>query len=127
MISMEIRELIKTNYDAGMSVKAICNAFRVGKSSVYRFKQRDRETGTIEPTCQNCGRKSEVCDEKLKELDTLIAENPDITLTEIKEQMRLSIQKSQIGNIIRLKLGYRYKKRWYMPVNVIEQTLKQSV
>jgi transposase len=119
---MEIRKLIKENYDAGMSVKTICNTFRVGKSSVYRFKERYLETGTIEPTYQNCGRKPEVCAEKLEEMDALIAGNPDITLTEIKEEMHLSIQKSQISNIVRLKLGYRYKKRWYMPVNVIGQT-----
>lgn len=117
---MEIRKLIKENYDAGMSVKAICNTFQVGKSSVYRFKERDHEAGTIEPAYQNCGRKPEVCAEKLEEMDALIAGNPDITLAEIKEKMHLSIQKSQISNIVRLKLGYRYKKRWYMPVSVIE-------
>jgi transposase len=96
-----------------MSVKGICDAFRVGKSSVYRFKQRERETGTIEPTNSNCGRKSEVCAKKMKEFDVLIFGNSDITLTEVKEQMHLSIQKSQISNIIRKKLGYRYKKMVY--------------
>jgi transposase len=110
-----------------MSVETISKAFQVGKASIYRFKQREKETGTIDPTYQNCGRKAEVCAEKLEEMNHLIAENSDITLMEIKEQMHLSIQKSQISNIVRLKLGYRYKKRWYMPVSVTEQTLKQSV
>ena len=31
--------------------------------------------------------------------------------------MHLSIQKSEISNILRNKLGLRYKKRWYMPAN----------
>lgn len=121
MMAIEIRRLIKANYDAGMSVEAISKTFQVSKASIYRFKQREKETGTIDPTYQNCGRKPEVCAEKLKEMDNLIVENPDITLTEIKERMHLSIQKSQISNIVRLKLGYRYKKRWYMPVSVTEQ------
>lgn len=119
---MEIRKLIKANYDAGMSVEAISKAFQVGKASIYRFKQREKETGTIDPTYQNCGRKPEVCAEKLEEMENLISGNSDITLAEIKEQMHLSIQKSQISNIVRLKLGYRYKKRCYMPVSVTEQT-----
>lgn len=122
MIAMEIRKLIKANYNAGMSVEAISKAFQVGKASIYRFKQREKETGTIDPTYQNCGRNPEVCAEKLGEMDNLIAGNPDITLAEIKEQMHLSIQKSQISNIVRFKLGYRYKKRWYMPVSATEQT-----
>ena len=122
MIPMGIRKLIKMNYDAGMSVETISKAFQVGKASIYRFKQREKGTGTIEPTYQNCGRKPEVCTEKLEEMDALIAERPDITLMEIKEHMHLSIQKSEISNIVRLKLGYRYKKRWYTPVNVTERT-----
>ena len=119
---MEVRKLIKANYDTGMPVKEISIIFRVGKSSIYRMRQMERETGTIEPAYQKCGRKPEVCGERLEELDALIAVNPDITLMEIKERMYLSIQKSEISNILRLKLGYRYKKRWYMPVSVTEQT-----
>ena len=56
-------------------MEAISKAFEVGKASIYRFEQRKKETGTIDPTYQNCGRKPEVCAEKLDEIDSLIAGN----------------------------------------------------
>lgn len=40
-------------------------------------------------------------------METLIAENPDITLAELKEAMHLSIQKSEISNLLSNKLGLR--------------------
>lgn len=43
-------------------------------------------------------------------MDLLVKENPDITLAEIREAMHLSIQKSEISDILRNKLGLRYKK-----------------
>lgn len=121
MIPMNIRKVIKADYDEGIKVSEISKVVRVSQSAIYRLLQKERDTGSIEPTYQNSGRKSEVDAEKLATIDTLISENPDITLSEIKESMNLSIQKSEISNIIRIKLGFRFKKRWYMPVNATEQ------
>ncbi len=118
---MDIRKVIKADYAEGIKVFVISKAVRASQSAIYRLLQKERDTGSIEPTYQNSGRKSEVDAEKLATMDTLISENPDITLSEIKERMNLSIQKSEISNIVRFKLGFRYKKRWYMPVNVTEQ------
>lgn len=117
MIPMEIRKIIVADYDEGMEIKSISRAVRVSTSAIYRLLAKKQKTGTIEPSYENSGRQSEVTPDKLKEMESLIAENPDITLAEIKEAMHLSIQKSEISNILRNKLGFRYKKRWYMPAN----------
>lgn len=114
---MEIRKIIVADYDEGMEIKSISRAVRVSTSAIYRLLAKKQKTGTIEPSYENSGRQSEVTPDKLKEMESLIAENPDITLAEIKEAMHLSIQKSEISNILRNKLGFRYKKRWYMPAN----------
>ena len=114
---MEIRKIIIADHNDGMKVKSISLAVRVSTSAIYRLLERRQKTGKIEPSYENSGRQSEVTADKLAEMKTLIAENPDITLVEIKEAMHLSIQKSEISNILRNKLGFRYKKRWYMPVN----------
>jgi len=90
---------------------------RVSISSIYRLLGKKKKTGTIEPSYENIGRQPEVPAEKLTKMKAMVAENPDITLAEIKESMHLSIQKSEISNILRNKLGLRYKKRWYMPAN----------
>ena len=121
MISIEIRKIIIADYDDGMSVGSISQAVRVSTSAIYRLLEKRRKTGSIEPSYENSGRQSEVTPEKLTKMEELIAENPDITLAEIKEAMHLSIQKSEISNILRNKLGFRYKKRWYMPANETEQ------
>lgn len=117
MIPMEIRKIIVADYDDGMKVASISRAVRVSTSAVYRLLGKRRKTGSIKPSYENSGRQSEVTPEKLAKMEALIAENPDITLAEIKEAMHLSIQKSEISNLLRNKLELRYKKRWYMPAN----------
>ena len=117
MIPMEIRKIIIADHDDGMKVESISRAVRVSTSAIYRLLEKKQKTGTIKPSYENSGRQSEVTPDKLAKMETLIAENPDITLAEIKEAMHLSIQKSEISNILRNKLGFRYKKRWYMPAN----------
>ena len=117
MVPMEIRKIIVADYDDGMNVKSISRAVRVSISAIYRLLEKKKKTGTIDPSYENIGRQSEVTPDKLATMKALIAENPDITLVEIKESMHLSIQKSEISNILRNKLGLRYKKRWYMPAN----------
>lgn len=121
MIPMEIRKIIIADYDDGMKVKSISLAVRVSTSAIYRLLEKRQKTGTIEPSYENSGRQSEVTVGKLAQMEALITENSDITLAEMKEAMHLSIQKSEISNILRNKLGFRYKKRWYMPANGIGQ------
>ena len=118
---MEIRKIIIADYDDGMKVKSISLAVRVSTSAIYRLLEKRQKTGTIEPSYENSGRQSEVTVGKLAQMEALITENSDITLAEMKEAMHLSIQKSEISNILRNKLGFRYKKRWYMPANGIGQ------
>ena len=117
MIPMEIRKIIVADYDDGMKVKSISRAVRASTSAIYRLLEKKKKIGTIDPSYENSGRQSEVTPDKLAKMKALIAESPDITLAEIKEAMHLSIQKSEISNILRNKLGFRYKKRWYMPAN----------
>lgn len=117
MVPMEIRRIIVADYEEGMKVKSISRAVRVSISAIYRLLEKKKKTGMIEPSYENIGRHSEVTPDKLAKMKALIVGNPDITLAEIKESMHLSIQKSEISNILRNKLGFRYKKRWYMPAN----------
>lgn len=118
---MEIRKIIIADHDDGMKLKSISLAVRVSTSEIYRLIEKKGKTGTIQPSYENSGRQSEVTVDKLAQTEALIAENSDITLAEIKESMHLSIQKSEINNVLRNKLGFRYKKRWYMPANEIGQ------
>ena len=114
---MEIRKIVVADYDEGRKVESISRVVRVTTSAIYRLLKKRQKTGTIEPSYEKSGRQSEVTAKKLAKMKALITENSDITLSEIKEAMHLSIQNSEISNIPRNKLGLRYKKRWYMPAN----------
>lgn len=121
MLAMELRKKVIADYEDGMPVPLISQVMRVSQSAIYRLIAKKRATGSIKASYR--GRKSEVDAAKLTELETLVTENPDITLAEIKEAMSLSIQKSEISNILRQKLGFRFKKRWFMPANETGRTL----
>ncbi|MFT8887835.1 MAG: helix-turn-helix domain-containing protein [Ethanoligenens sp.] len=110
MVPIAIRKLILAHRKEGMTISAISKAVRVSESAIYRLFQKARRAEKIEPTYQNSSRKPEVDDQKLREMDDLVTKSPDITLAEIKQIMHLSIQKSEIITILRLKLGFRYKK-----------------
>jgi transposase len=126
MIPMKIREVIVADRRDGMTVRVISKALRVSESAAYRLFQKRRETGSIEPSYQNCGKKSEVTAEKLIKMDALVTGNSDITLAEIKEAKHLSIQKSEISNLLRNKLRFRYKKRRYTPMNATVRTYRKA-
>ena len=107
---MKIREIIIADRKDGMTISAISKAVRVSESAIYRLFQKKRDTGSIEPSYQNCGRTPEANAEKLNEMEKLVTSDPDITLSEIKETMHLTMQKSEISHILRNKLGFRFKK-----------------
>lgn len=121
MLPMELRKKVVADYEEGIPVPLISQVMRVSQSAIYRLLAKKRETGSIE-ACYR-GRKSEVDATKLAQMEALVTEKPDITLAEIKEAMNLSIQKSEISNILRKKLGFRFKKRWFMPASGTERTL----
>lgn len=66
MIPMNIRKIIVADREDGMTVKAISRAVGVSKSAIYRLFQKIRKTGMIKTSYQNCGKRSEVTEEKLK-------------------------------------------------------------
>ena len=126
MIHVEARKKIIEARKKGMFVKDIAKAYSVSMSAVNALLRIERETGSIMPRTHLRGRKPALDSGQLKKMRTLITEKPDITLEEIREQLELPIKKSAISKIINEKLGFRYKKRRYMPVNVNALMLLKS-
>lgn len=127
MLSQEVRKMILEARGRGITVAEICRVYGVKERAVYKLQQLVRETGSYEPRLSTRGRKATLDDEGLKSIDKLIQSRPDITLQEIKEVGCLPLSISQIDRIVRLKLGYTYKKRWSMQVNRNGQMLSKSV
>lgn len=75
MTPIEIREIIIADRKDGMTINAISQAVRVSESAIYRLFQKKRDTGSIEPSYQNCGRPPEANAENLNEMENLVTSN----------------------------------------------------
>lgn len=113
MIHKEVRERIVAARKRGLSVKEIQYAYGYGKTSIYSLLKQERETGSIEPKLHTRGAKSRLSLEDHDRIRATINEKPDITLEELKQVLCLPLSISQLSRIVRGKLGYTYKKRWY--------------
>ena len=76
--SMDLRERVLHDSDAGMQAAAVASKYRVSASWVRRLKQRRRETGEVAPRQQRYGRHP-VLASQLHTLAALIREQPDRT------------------------------------------------
>lgn len=118
MLHIEVRKKIVAAREKGLSVKEICKAYGIGKTAVYRLLAKKRNTGDITPQTQTRGRKPSLNDAQIQAIKELLDMRKDITILEIREALEIPLCDTAIGNIIRNKLGYRYKKRQYTQANV---------
>jgi putative transposase len=112
MIHKEVRERMVAARKRGLSVKEIQRAYGYGKTAIYELFKQERETGSIEPKLHTRGVKPRLGSEDHVRMRAVINEKPDITLEEVREALSLPLSISQLSRIVRVKLGYTYKKRW---------------
>jgi transposase len=122
MLHLEVRKKIIEARKNAVTVREICKAYTVKKTAVYNLLKQERETGDITPRTHNRGRKPTLIEDDLSRIENLLTERKDITAAEVKELLNLPLCESSICKIIRNKLGYRFKKRQYMPANGNGQT-----
>lgn len=89
MLHIEVRKKIVEARKQGLKIAEICMAYHVGKSAVFSLLKQERDTGDITPKTHLRGRKPGMCAAEILKLKELIDGRPDITLSEIKEEMGL--------------------------------------
>lgn len=109
MINIEIRHLVIRAREMGKSVKEISQLYNVRRASVYNLLRLHRETGSVEARPHSFGRKPALDAEGLRALEQLVDRRPNITLKEIREELKLQISLAAICKILKRKLGYRYR------------------
>jgi len=102
-----MRKRILDDCDSGMTEKNAAAKWKVGRSTIAKIKKQRRETGTIEPLKGTPGRKA-----KLREhrnlLGQIVAETPDATLEEIREQLPVAVSIQTVHvELKKLKLVYK--------------------
>lgn len=106
--SMDLRERVLLESDAGLSAAAVATKYHVSASWVRRLKQRRRETGEIAPRAQRYGPRP-VLAPHLTTLAALIEEQPDRTLADLQAALPAPASLATIWRAV-TKLGFTLKK-----------------
>ena len=123
MVKIEIRKLISDAYKNGKRISELVEIFQIPERTICGLLKHERETGSMEPSNQNCGRPPALTNAELEEMKKIVEGQNDITLEELKEKMHLSICISAISRILRFKLGFNYKKkRWSRQSETVRKT-----
>jgi len=108
-ISNDKRELLIAAKQRGEKEEDIAKWLHISKGSVGTIWRLYRRTGSYLPTAYT-GRPSVITEEKIKEIQTAVDNEPDITLNELIDKLSLPIQKSQLSRLL-ISLEYSFKKR----------------
>lgn len=110
MLHNEARELLVRGYEATHDVEGIAKAYSVSQRTVYRLVSQKRKTGSIAVQTSQRGRKPVLRAEDREDIRRCIDEKPDITIEEIREQLKLSPSYSTVERAI-AAMGYTLKKK----------------
>jgi len=89
----------------------------VNKSTVTKLWSKYRSTGSYSPRFHRRGRKPMLFDYQLEQIRQKIFSCPDITLQELIDEFSLPVCVSALSRTVRFKLGFRFKKKRYIPLN----------
>jgi transposase len=109
--SMDLRVRILETYDEGKwTQEEVAKRFRVSLGLVKKLLMQRKRTGQIEARHRFSGRKARLLPERGAELRGLLAKEPDLTLSEMKERLKLECSIAAIHWVLG-RLGLTYKKR----------------
>ncbi len=116
-LSLDLRERIVAAYDAQEGTREeIAGRFRVSLGIVKKLLQQRRKTNDLGHRHRYSGRKAKVLPEYGEKLASLIAAQPDLTLTQIKEKLTMPCTVPAVHYAL-VALGLTYKKRLSMQPN----------
>jgi transposase len=119
--SLDLRERVLADCDAGQRTKDVAAKFQVSESWVRRLKQQRRERGTIVPLPHGGGRPQKITGARAKRLKQLLKQHPDATLHELHRRLRLKCSVSTVHLAV-IRLGMSFKKSPSVPASKIAPT-----
>jgi transposase len=97
--SMDLRTRVLQDSDGGLKAQAVAEKYRVSLAWVNRLLQRRRESGQIAPRKQTKFRPLLLAGQT-EQLKTLIAEQPDRTLVELRAALQTPVGLATIWRAI---------------------------
>ena len=119
--SMDLRERVLKDCDAGLQSEDVAQKYSVSASWVYDLRKKRRETGSIAPKQQRHGSKPKL-EPYEKEVRQLVSDHPDATLAEFCEMLskHVSVSTATLCDFLR-HLKITRKKRLSSLPNGIEK------
>jgi transposase len=107
--SMDLRERILRDCDGGLETRAVATKYDVSESWVRRLKQRRRETGEVAPRRAG-SRREPKWQAHADRLQQLVAERPDATLQELRDELDVALSTTTLWRALRaLQLTFKKK------------------
>jgi transposase len=110
-LSNDLRKRIIEAKLRGDTEDKIASEKEVNKSTVTKLWALYQETGSYEARPNPNGRKPALSAKQLEQIALKIEEQPDITLQELIDVLRLPVCVSALCRTVNNKLGYRFKKK----------------
>ena len=107
--SMDLRDRVFKDCDAGMGTAAVAQKYAVSRSWVRRLKQRRREEGRTTPKSSR-NRRVPKLDAYAQPIRDLIAATPDLTLAELRDKLGVTAALATVWAAV-AKLGLTVKKK----------------
>jgi len=108
-LSIDLRERVLADFDAGMGNEAVARKYRVSSRWVYKIRRQREETGDIAPRRGKTGPKPKLVEEHADRLRELVQENPDATLKELRKRLGVAVSTVTIWRKLKA-LGFTFKK-----------------
>jgi transposase len=110
--SMDLRERVLADCDAGMGTSAVAAKYSVCGAFVRRLKQRRRETGEVQPRKATPGPKPSLAQGTTDggRLAELARAEPDLGAEEYRDRLGLSCHPTPVWRALR-QLGLTFKKK----------------
>jgi transposase len=120
-LSIDLRKRILSSYDKNdVTRQDVADRYCVSLGMVKKLIQQRRKTGNINPRHHYSGRKPIIIDKHRKQLKDLIKDQPDMTLKELRDSLKLDCSIQAIHYVL-VDMGLTYKKRRFGQANKIER------
>jgi transposase len=106
--SMDLRVRVLEAAEGGETTAELADRFAVSPAWVRRLRQRHRQTGAVAPR-KPADRRVPELREHLPRIRELLAATPDMTLAELRDELRVTAALSTLWVAVR-SLGLTFKK-----------------
>ena len=106
--SVDLRQRVIDDCDAGVGTKAVAEKYSVSPSWVRKLKKQKRDTDSIEPRTAPTGPKPALAAHEGR-LRELVRANPDRTAAEYRELLGVGVAVVTVWRAVR-RLGFTHKK-----------------